>query len=154
VNDYWQPIKTWTTIALTISQNGLALSGTAIAVLIALVLYRLVLMQQEKNMRTILFDKLPIHKQQLIQAIAGARKEGNSTTQAIADRLSKQTGTPLSTEQLAPEIQEAEKIGLIEKSLINMGDKPGYIWNSLVCEGSFASSLPFISRFFKGFKTH
>ena len=33
INDYWQPIKTWTTIALTISQNGLALSAATIILL-------------------------------------------------------------------------------------------------------------------------
>jgi hypothetical protein len=36
VNDYWEPIKTWTTIALTISQNGLAFSALSAALLVVL----------------------------------------------------------------------------------------------------------------------
>ncbi len=41
-NNYWQPIKTWTTISLTISQNGLALSTIAVAMLVVLLIFNLI----------------------------------------------------------------------------------------------------------------
>ena len=37
INNYWQPIKTWSSVALFISQNGFVLSSLAIAFLVFLV---------------------------------------------------------------------------------------------------------------------
>lgn len=59
LENYWQPIKTWTTIALTISQNGLALSTATVAMLVTQVIYRLILIQQEKALLLTLYNKLP-----------------------------------------------------------------------------------------------
>jgi len=59
VNEYWQPIKTWTVVALAISQNGLALSTLAIAALIALLFFGWYLRQREKASLINLLEKLP-----------------------------------------------------------------------------------------------
>ncbi len=149
VNDYWQPIKTWTTVALTISQNGLALSSATIALLIAFLIYRLILLQQEKTSLTILYGKLPTQKQQLLQAVAEAKKDGTPTTSGIAEKLSKQTNTEITSEQIARELDEAEKVGLIQKSLVSCDDKPAYAWKSLLPKRNLLGALPIVGRFFK-----
>jgi exosortase/archaeosortase family protein len=149
INDYWQPIKTWTAVALTISQNGLALSAATIALLVAFVIYRLIIYRQEKSSLLILYGKLPITKQQLIQAVQEAQREGNSTTQGIADQLNKQPNKKTTSEQLCSELEEAEKVGLIGKSVINHQDKPAYAWKSLLPHRNFLKSIPFLSKIFQ-----
>ena len=149
VNDYWEPIKTWTTIALTISQNGLALSAISIALLIALLFYKAFLDFQEKTSLLTLYNKLPKQKQQLIKAVANAKKQGNPTTQGIAKELNKLTDNPIDIEQLQADLQEAERIGLIDRTLVNGEDKPAYAWRSLTPEHSRFRALPIVSRFFK-----
>jgi hypothetical protein len=79
INDYWKPIKTWTTIALASSQNGLVLSAASIALLFALLVYRAFLTFQERASLLTLYNKLPTQKQQLINAVANAKKQGNPT---------------------------------------------------------------------------
>jgi exosortase/archaeosortase family protein len=149
INDYWQPIKTWTTVALTISQNGLALSAATIALLVALIIYRLIIYQQEKSSLLILYSKLPTTKQQLIQAVKAAQKAGTPTTQAISDQLNKQPNNQTTPEQLYSELEETQKVGLIEKSLLNKEDKPIYAWKSLLPQHTLLGSIPFISKIFK-----
>ena len=148
INDYWQPIKTWTTIALTISQNGLALSAASIAILIALIIYRLILVQQEKASLLTLYNKLPTKTQQLIKAVQSAKKQGTPTTEGIANQLTKQTNNQIDQNQLKQDLEEAAKIGLIKGMLANRGDKPALAWKSLLPERNIFKSIPFISRFF------
>ena len=146
ITNYWQPIQTWSTVALTISQNGLTLSATTSAILIALIIYNFILSHQEKNSLLILFSKLPKRNQLLIKAIENAKKQGTPTTQAISDELNKLTNTPTDMETLKRELGEAEKAGLIEKTLINKFDEPAYSWRSLLPEQGKGL---FLSRFFK-----
>ncbi len=148
INDYWQPIKTWTTIALTISQNGLALSAATTALLIALIVFRLILVQQEKASLLTLYNKLSIKNQLLVKAIKNAKKQNNPTTQGIADELNKLTNTPTDKEQLHKDLQEAEKVGLIDRALVNREDKPAFAWRTLTPEHTKFSSLPIVSKFF------
>jgi uncharacterized membrane protein len=75
INGYWQPIKTWTTIALTISQNGLTLSATTTALLTAMLIYYFLQSQQEKASLLRLYSKLPEQTQHLITAVKNAQKQ-------------------------------------------------------------------------------
>jgi exosortase len=148
INDYWEPIKTWTTIALTISQNGLALSAATTILLLALIIYRVILGQQEKTSLLTLYSKLPQKNQLLIKAVENAKKQGNPTTNGIAEELAKLTNSEVNHEQLKDELEEAEKIGLIEKTLQNKEDKPAYAWKSLLPQRTFFKELPIISKLF------
>ncbi len=148
INDYWAPIKTWTTIALTISQNGLALSATSIAILIALIVYQLILIQQEKASLLTLYNKLPTNNQQLIKAVQSAKKQGNPTIEGIANQLTKQTKSQIYQKQLKQDLEEAERVGLIKGILINQEDKPAIAWKSLLPEPNIFTSIPIISRLF------
>jgi exosortase len=147
VNDYWQPIKTWTTVALTISQNGLALSTATTALLIALIVYRLILIQQEKASLLTLFRKLPTRKQQLVNSVKSASKVGNSTIEGIAAQFV----SPVDIQKLKVELEEAQNLGLIQQMLVNKEDKPAYVWKSLLPKRNILGPLSFISGFFKKF---
>jgi hypothetical protein len=50
---------------------------------------------------------------------------------------------------LKEELQEAQKVGLIENALVNREDKPTFVWRSLLPEQGKLRSFPIISRFFK-----
>ena len=83
INNYWQPIKTWSIIALSISQNGFALSTGAIAILVLLILYVVYLNRKEKLALLNLYRKLPSQDQLIMKAVANAKNMHNPTTQAI-----------------------------------------------------------------------
>jgi hypothetical protein len=105
--------------------------------------------QQEKTSLLTLYNKLPTKTQLLIKAVTYAKKQGTPTTDGIANELNKLTNTPTDTVVLNEELQEAEKVGLIERRLVNKEDKPAFAWRSLVPEQSKFRSLPIISRFLK-----
>lgn len=136
ISNYWQPIKTWTTIALMISQNGLVLSTATSTLLVALILYWALLNRQEKLSLLKLYEKLPKQSQLLVQAVDNAEKMGKPTTIEIANELQKLTGTS-NSENLAEKLQEAENAGLIEEKIVNLDDSPAIHWKSRLPEKSF-----------------
>ena len=132
INGYWQPIQTWTTIALTISQNGLALSASTTVALIALVIYELLLRQQDRQSLLRLYAKLPTQTQQLTPAVTNAQKQHTPTTTAIAAELEKLTNTPTNQTWLTEKLSEAENAGLIKKATANINDEPTIQWENQI----------------------
>ena len=149
INDYWEPIKTWTSIALTISQNGLGLSAATTALLVLAIIYRFILFQQDKASLLTLFGKLPLKTQQLINAVHKAKKRANPTTQEITDQLNKSANTQVTLQRAFEDLESAEKYGLIKKTLVSREDEPAYVWKSQLPRRNILKSLSFFWRFFK-----
>ncbi|MCW4000715.1 MAG: exosortase/archaeosortase family protein [Candidatus Bathyarchaeota archaeon] len=141
VNDHWQPIKTWTSISLIISQNGLALSLGAIALFLLIALFALYLNCKEKRSLLILYNKLSAQDQLLMRAIDCARSK---TLQAITSEYQKLSSTPISENDIQQRLDEAEHVGLVKKSMRNERDNPVLVWKSqLPKRGGFFSLLSF-----------
>jgi hypothetical protein len=124
INDYWQPIKTWTQISLAISQNEPTLSTITTALIAAAIVYSQILNTQKKHSLLILYGKLPQQDQQLINAIRIAQKTGNPTTTNIATQLQQLTKTSTPPEQLQHELEETANTGLITKTITSNNDEP------------------------------
>jgi exosortase len=132
INNYWAPIQTWSTVALAISQNGLALSATASALLIALIVYSLILAQQEKTQLLTLYKKLPLETQKLIKAVQETQKQNNPTTQGIADQLQQLTNQPPDPTWLKEKLDELQNAGLIKQTLVSQNDNPALAWKNQI----------------------
>ena len=131
-NNYWQPIKTWTTISLIISQNGLVLSTIAVSMLIVLLIFNVIFNRNHKSSLLKMYYKLPKQNQLLVTAVANAQKQGNPTTNGIATELEKLTNTQTDRESLKEQLQNAENEGLIEKTLVNREDRASFAWRNLL----------------------
>ncbi|MCW4044840.1 MAG: archaeosortase/exosortase family protein, partial [Candidatus Bathyarchaeota archaeon] len=132
INNYWQPIKTWTSIALLISQNGLALSAAAIVILISLLFFRLFFRLREKSALLTLYGKMPEGMQRIVDAVAQTQRRGANTLRGIADELQLQMKTVKLESWLVQRLNETEKIGLIEKAIASKNDEPAVTWKSKV----------------------
>ena len=130
INNYWQPIQTWSPIALSISQNGLVLSAISISLLISLLLYRIFLNYQEKIALKTLYSKLPAQTQKLAQAVKNAQQQNNPTAQGIADELKKTTNNPTELKTLTGKLKELQATGLIKQIIVNFNDQPAIHWVS------------------------
>ena len=134
INNYWKPIQTWSTVTLSISQNGLVLSAGATAILVLLILYAVFLDRKEKLALLNLYRKLPSQDQLIMKAVTNAKNMHNPTTQAITLELQKLSPTPNSETWVAQKLDEAENAGLIKKILINKDDNPALAWKSQIPE--------------------
>lgn len=130
INNYWQPIKTWTTVALTISQNGSILSEATIALLVAIAVYEVFLNRRDKASLLTLFNKLPKQNQLLIRAVANAQKIDHPTVGGIGEELRKLSNSPVDIQWVREKLGEAENSGLISETIANRNDEPCIKWNN------------------------
>jgi peroxiredoxin len=130
IANHWQPIKAWTQIALTISQNGPALA-TATATLLAITLtYQKLQNRQAKKSNIKLYNKLSEHNKLIIEATHRASEKDEPTTSAIASRYEMLAGTKIEIEELIKKLSETEKVGLIKKDITSHGDEPRLTWKT------------------------
>jgi len=127
INSYWQPIQTWSTVALALSQNGLGLSAGAAAMLVLLVALQIYLNRREKQALSILFKKIPTQDQLLIKTVG---KTKNATTQALTTEFQRLSSSsmPISQSRINQKLNEADRTGLIKKAVVSRDDKPFLIW--------------------------
>lgn len=134
INNYWQPIQTWTTVALALSQNGLALSAGAAAILAILIAYEVYLDRRERHALSTLYKKLPSTDQLLIKAVGNTKE---ATTQAVTEEFQKLTAIPVAESYVDQKLHEAEKAGLVKKSLEVKDNKPFLVWKNKIATRFF-----------------
>ncbi|MCW4024982.1 MAG: hypothetical protein NWF01_08110 [Candidatus Bathyarchaeota archaeon] len=129
INLYWQPLKTWSSVSLVISQNGFELSVGAAVVFVSLLIYQLYLSRKEKVELLTLYRKLPEQSQLLIKAISSSKM---FSTQEIIAEFQKVSQADASEGLIASKLEDMEKSGLIKKALVNKRDNPVLLWKNLV----------------------
>jgi exosortase/archaeosortase family protein len=137
INNYWQPIQTWTSVALAISQNGLILSIAATVTLGVLVLYRAFLGRQERYMLLRLYGKLPSQDILLLKAVDNSEQLGLASTNSIAQEYGKLSGATADLSWVIEKLGQAERNGLLTQKLTNNADQPEFKWRNQVPKPSF-----------------
>ncbi len=130
IANYWQPIKTWTQIALIISKNGLALAGATATLLVAIIFLEAFQKIRGKKTNKNTYSKLSITDQQIIKAVG--ETSGTPTPHNIAITYQKLSDKEITTNDLIRKLTQAEKTGLIEKNITNDQDQPLLVYKSNV----------------------
>jgi exosortase len=129
IANHWQPIKTWTQIALSISQNGPALTTATATILTAIVTFQIFENHKNKKATLKLYKKLASKEDKLIiKAASQASKRGKPTIEAIASQYHKLAEKTIKTEKLIEKLSQAEKAWLVKKEITNQEDRPILTW--------------------------
>jgi exosortase len=127
VNSYWEPIKSWATFSIVISQNGLTLAIVCFVLLVALIAYKLLFIDRpQRALLKNLYVKIPEKERILLQAID--KTKGKFTLSTLSEEMQKLIGAPVPEEWLKRELENAEQAGFIEKVIVNRDDMPIVKW--------------------------
>ena len=133
IANYWQPIKTWSQIALLISQNGITFIAITVALLATILSYQVIKNRGEKKSNLQVYNKLALKEEKLIlQAAHEASKKEKPTANVIASHYQKLTGKTIDLELLLEKLNEAEKVGLIKRDITSQEDEPILTWKSQI----------------------
>jgi len=106
IANYWQPIKTWTQIALIFSRNGQTLTLSAATLLApAIIFYKVQNRRARKNLQK-LYHKLSSRDRLLIQKVKEKSK----------------------VNELGERLQQMEQAGIIKRKIVNFNDEPIMVW--------------------------
>jgi len=132
INNYWEPIKTWTPIALSLSQQSLPLAAaTSIPIPIIALLY-LLRKRNERKANSRAYTKLSQPAKDIIDIVSETEKKTALTLDKIADTYQKTTNQTISKDQLMQKLAELEKIGIIKSHIKNKQDEPTLTWKTQI----------------------
>lgn len=130
INNYWQPIQTWSAVALALSENGLALSIAACTILAVIIIITVFYDRRDKKLLLNLYSKLPESSKNIVKAVANAQKQGNPTIDGIKAEIQKLTQMSVDENWLTGKLSEAENAGLVKKVVANKNDDPTIQWKN------------------------
>jgi uncharacterized membrane protein YraQ (UPF0718 family) len=128
--NYWQPIKMWAAIGITLSNNGIILAEITIALLAAIIVFYTFETMKQRRANARVYPKLSSQNKQIIDAIAETEKTKKPTLQAIADTFRSKTGLQIEEKDLLLKLSETEKTGVIESVTANIQDEPTRAWKT------------------------
>ncbi|MDR1992699.1 MAG: exosortase/archaeosortase family protein [Nitrososphaerota archaeon] len=126
INSYWQPLKSWSSVTLVISQNGFVLSLGVVVILVLFVLYVIFLDGKEKRSLLTFYRKLSVQDQLLIKALSNACM--SSSTDVVTAEFQKLSTLPVTEPYVIQKLNEAKANGLIVESIKNLHDTPVLVW--------------------------
>lgn len=130
IANYWQPTKTWTQIALTISKNGLTLSAISVALILGIALFGATDTLRRRKAIAETYTKLPSEDQQIVDAVGNTGKKQLPTFLNIAKVYQNATNKLLQFESLHERLLRAEEIGVIGRRTISRHDEPVQVWKA------------------------
>jgi len=130
IASYWEPIKTWSQIAMLLSQQGAYLALTVSALLIPLVILYILQERKQRKANTAAYQKLSNQNKQIIDAVLETEKTTTPTLKAIATTYENKKTQPIEEQELLQKLLEAEKIGIIKSHIANKHDNPTQIWKT------------------------
>jgi exosortase len=130
VASYWEPIKTWSQIALLLSQQGAYLAPTTSALLIPLIVLYTFQKRKQRKANTTAYQKLSDPNKLIIDTISETEKTTTPTLNTIATTYKNKTNEPLEEQKLLQKLSETEKTGIIKSSIANMHDEPIHVWKT------------------------
>jgi len=133
IANHWQPIKTWSLIALTVAQNGAQLTIIPIFLLVMTLTHYYLENRERKKSNKNFYNKLTLEEDKLVlQAAHQATRADKPTGNTIASYFEKIAGKLIEPEQLHKKLNEAEKAGLIKREITSKEDEPALVWKSQI----------------------
>ena len=131
----WQPIKTWSQIALMISQNGDKLAIAPVAILGAIFVLYLFRISNERKQDTNAYRKLSRTSKQITEAVFETKRKAQPTLENISKTYGKMARKMTNKEKLLRMLSETEKLGIVKQDIASRQDTPVQVWKTdCACE--------------------
>ena len=125
---YWEPLKSWSHMALIISQNGIILMGMTLFLTVFVLTYGLIKKEMKKKTNLRIYNRLSSEEDKaVLKAVRQAEKE-LSTGNRIIDEYKRITDKPINMESLLQKLKVAEDAGLVKKEIVSREDEPMIEW--------------------------
>jgi exosortase len=130
VASYWEPIVTWSQLALFLSLNGSYFAAATSALLIVVTILYVVENRKRRRADARAYQKLSTPIRQIIDAVQETEKANRPTLGAIAAVYKSKTDELINDEEVLHRLYDAEKTGIIEGGVANVQDVPTQVWKS------------------------
>jgi hypothetical protein len=128
--NHWEPIKTWSFIALLISQNSITLLAITGVLLVATLVVYALKTRKQRRAKANLYQKLSTFNKQIIDAVQRTETQTLSTLDNIAAEYRKTVAESIDRDLLLQSLSRLERIGAIRTSISSSQDEPIQTWKT------------------------
>jgi len=128
IANYWEPIKSWSGMAIAIGEHRFILFGTAISLLLFIMISNLIKKWKGQALNLKLYRRLSYDEKLIFQAVLVASNEGISTTNAITLAYQKLSSKSIEQSELLEKLKYANEADLIKEYIVNHDDNPVLAW--------------------------
>lgn len=129
INNYWQPIKTWSQISLSISKTSDMLLPISFGLLLCVGGFWVVNKKQSGKTKLKIYHKLPKIDKLILESIASI--DGVPSPTNILNAYEKIAGQKIDISILNAHLEQMRGIGLIQQKIYNVNDYPFLGWQLL-----------------------
>jgi exosortase len=129
---YWQPLKTWSQIAIFLSQKSIYLAIMMNSLLLVITVLYILESKKQKIANAEAYQKLSTSNKRIIDAISETEKATTPTLNAIASTYKNRIGEPIENEELLQKFSDIEKTGIIRSELASIQDEPTKTWKTQI----------------------
>jgi exosortase/archaeosortase family protein len=127
---YWEPLRTWTPVALLLSKNANILAASSTAAL-ALVIPLEVLKKRYKTAgRKAVYSKIADEDKRILAALGRLQRKNLSTPSNLKPAFQKLNNLDIDEQTLENRLQDLSKIGLAYPTIRNVEDDPVLVWKT------------------------
>lgn len=130
IANYWTPIKTWSQIALAISQNATILLTIGALLIAVIITVEAIRKQMHTKRNLIIYNKLSKTDKLAIQAIHKANEKQYPTTNEVISAYDKISEEKIELPTIIERLNHIKEIGLAELKIVNREDTPIIIWKA------------------------
>lgn len=128
IANFWQPVTTWSWIALIIAQNGLIIIIMTLISLIATLFFSLYLVRNRRREAIQAYKQISDPEELQILDAVKALKKYQANESNIISKYREISGKEIEMERLHKKLAEALEAGLIERGVISINDEPHVSW--------------------------
>lgn len=130
---YWQPIKTWPSIAVVLAAEGETVIAITLIFLAAVLAFQLHEKYEQRKSNLEAYNKLRLEQEKLVLlAVNQAGQKNQAVGNEIASSYHKLAGKHIEMDTLSRKLSEAEEAGFVRKEVASQEDKPVIVWKSLI----------------------
>jgi hypothetical protein len=126
---YWEPIKTWTPVALLLSQYADILAATALCGLLSISLMYLI--GAVKNPGKVAYAKLSKQDQSIVTALRQTQRSTIATPNNIAASYETLTHQRIDEAELSTRLKGLAHVGLVGCEIRSVDDHPVLVWKTI-----------------------
>lgn len=130
IANYWEPIKTWSQIALLLSKSSISLLVVISALLVAITVLYALETKRLRKAKANLYKKLSESDRKIIESVRETERQAMPTLENIAATYQKTTAQSIDINQLLQRLLKLEKIGITKSSVISKQDEPTQTWKA------------------------
>jgi exosortase len=130
ITGHWQQIKSWSPVALLLSQNGDKLTLLSFSSLVGIIVIYLLDKRKRGKANFTAYQKLSNPNKQIIDAVHETQRTTLPTLGNIASKYKVISGNQIRKRELLEKIREAAKAELLENSTRSKQDEPIRTWRT------------------------